>query len=214
MPDSSTFTETEDRIFRSALKVFAQKGREGARMQEIADDAGINKAMLHYYFRSKERLYEEVFGYVLRRLTRMFDPLYGEAGRFEDVLRGFVNAYVDLVNQNQDVVRVMVSEMLAGGPVLKARLGPLLEVGGLSPPRFLLDRMVEAMERGEIRRVDPLQTLVSIVAACVFVFIAFPIVSAVEPALLARRDEFIEARKQHVFDLIYNGLRATPNEAT
>ena len=58
--------ETENSIFEAALDVFSRKGKDGARMQEIADAAGINKAMLHYYFRSKDLLYESVFGHVAR----------------------------------------------------------------------------------------------------------------------------------------------------
>ena len=52
---------TEQTILQAAKKVFIQKGMEGARMQEIADEAGINKALLHYYFRSKDKLFEAIF---------------------------------------------------------------------------------------------------------------------------------------------------------
>ncbi|NNE47360.1 MAG: helix-turn-helix transcriptional regulator, partial [Rhodothermales bacterium] len=52
--------DTEQQILEAALNVFSRKGRDGARMQEIADLAGINKALLHYYFRSKNGLYERV----------------------------------------------------------------------------------------------------------------------------------------------------------
>ena len=52
---------TEGRILTAAQKVFLKKGMAGARMQDIADEAGINKAMLHYYFRSKEKLFEKIF---------------------------------------------------------------------------------------------------------------------------------------------------------
>ncbi|MFA5669361.1 MAG: helix-turn-helix domain-containing protein [Balneolaceae bacterium] len=53
--------ETEERIFEAAQHVFQLRGYEGARMQEIADEAGINKSMLHYYFRNKSALFQEVF---------------------------------------------------------------------------------------------------------------------------------------------------------
>ena len=57
---------TEDKILEAAKNVFVTKGMEGARMQEIADEAGINKALLHYYFRSKERLFEAIFSEVIQ----------------------------------------------------------------------------------------------------------------------------------------------------
>ena len=66
-------SETEKRILQAATEVFLQKGMGGARMQEIADKAGINKAMLHYYFRSKDRLYEQVF---TGQLEHFFNGLF------------------------------------------------------------------------------------------------------------------------------------------
>ncbi len=54
-------SETEKKIINAATAVFMEKGKDGARMQEIADKAGINKALLHYYFRSKEKLFTNVF---------------------------------------------------------------------------------------------------------------------------------------------------------
>jgi len=55
---------TEDKIVEAAKKVFIQKGMDGARMQQIADEAGINKALLHYYFRTKNKLFEKIFSFV------------------------------------------------------------------------------------------------------------------------------------------------------
>ena len=52
---------TEEKILNAAKKVFLTKGMDGARMQDIADEAGINKALLHYYFRSKDKLFEQIF---------------------------------------------------------------------------------------------------------------------------------------------------------
>ncbi|HOI50037.1 MAG TPA: helix-turn-helix domain-containing protein, partial [Prolixibacteraceae bacterium] len=59
--------KTEDKILDAAHEVFLRKGMDGARMQEIADEAGINKALLHYYFRSKEKLFEAILATVLKK---------------------------------------------------------------------------------------------------------------------------------------------------
>ena len=64
--------ETETRIFDAALTVFASKGRDGARMQEIADHAGINRALLHYYFRTKQQLYQAVFAHLFQQYVNSF----------------------------------------------------------------------------------------------------------------------------------------------
>ena len=60
--------QTEDKIFEAATIVFEEKGLAGARMQNIADRAGINKALLHYYFRTKDHLFEAVFTALAKKM--------------------------------------------------------------------------------------------------------------------------------------------------
>ena len=84
---TETTEGTEERIFEAARKVFARKGRDGARMQEIADEAGINRALLHYYFRSKQGLFEAVFEYMFEQYMRSFDAVLEHGQPFGDLLR-------------------------------------------------------------------------------------------------------------------------------
>jgi len=127
--EPASYSETEERIFEAALTVFARKGKDGARMQEIADEAAINKAMLHYYFRSKDQLYEAVFDYVFRRFMESFSAALQETATFEEMLRLFISAYIDKVRSNRRAVRLMVNEQLAGGGVLQQRLATLFHAG-------------------------------------------------------------------------------------
>lgn len=80
---------TEEKILLAARKVFLNKGMDGARMQDIADEAGINKALLHYYFRSKDKLFEHIFlevaSSMLPRIFTIFqsdDPLFVKIEKF------------------------------------------------------------------------------------------------------------------------------------
>lgn len=203
-------TETEERIFEAALKVFGQKGKEGARMQEIADEAGINKAMLHYYFRSKDRLYEEVFGFVMRRFLGSFAQALRHADTFEEMLRAFIDTYIDFVAENLSVVRLMVNENLSGGPVMVKHIRAFVETSEYAPPRFFAVRVQEAVRRGEIRPVDPLQLLLTVVAGCAFPFLITPILNLLNPEAAQNRPAFLAARKAHLFDVIYHGLRPAP----
>ena len=77
--------DTETRIFDAALKVFARKGRDGARLQEIADEAGIHRPLLHYYFRTKQQLYEAVAERLFTEFLVSFDAP-ADGGRFADTL--------------------------------------------------------------------------------------------------------------------------------
>ena len=209
MPDPDSpllddYSETERAIFDAALAVFAHKGKDGARMQAIADAADINKAMLHYYFRSKDQLYEEVFAFTMRRFMTSFDASLQEAPTFAETLRAFIDGYIDFIRENEHAMRLMVIENLDGGAVLKKKMSGLKQTDA-APPRILIEEIEAAIEAGEIRPVDPHHTLVSIVATCIYVFVACPMVKIIHPDA----DDwpaFLEARKEHVFDLIYTGL--------
>ena len=199
------YTETEREIFDAALQVFAREGRRGARMQEIADAAGINKAMLHYYFRSKGKLYEEVFAFTMRRFMASFGESLKEAPTFEETLRTFINGYVDFVRSNENAMRLMVNENLRGGSLLGKHLREAADAGE-APPKLLVDTIAEAGETGEIRAVDPNHTVLSVISTCLFFFVAQPTVEIMNPSAGDNWDAFVEDRKDHLFDLIYHGL--------
>jgi TetR/AcrR family transcriptional regulator len=199
---------TEDRIFDAALTIFARKGKDGARMQEIADEAGINKALLHYYFRSKDHLYERVFEYVMQRLERSFGEVLVRADSVEDVLSGFIGGYIDFVRQNLDVMRLMVNEHLTGSPMIARRLQAIMESSDTMPPVVFVRKIEQAVDRGLIRPIDSLQLLITVMSSCIFFFIIFPTIRAIHPLAAIDSDRFIEARKVHLIDLFYRSLTA------
>ena len=202
----SDYTETEQDILAAALHVFAQKGMDGARMQEIADRAGVNKALLHYYFRNKAGLYDAVFGYVLRKFLKVFASAVEAESDFPAVLRGFIEAYTDFVARNPDSGRLILNDLLAGAPVLRPRLRAAVAADPQTPPAVFAASMRRAQASGTLREVDPIQTLLTAVSSCVFFFAISPIVEEVFPERLEHRAIFLARRKEHVFDVLMNGL--------
>jgi TetR/AcrR family transcriptional regulator len=209
MPDSpdplADYSDTERTIFDAALQVFAREGRRGARMQEIADAADINKAMLHYYFSDKETLYEKVFDFTMRRFMASFSTSLKEAPTFEETLRTFINGYVEFIRDNEAAMRLMVNENLAGGTLFAEKLRTFKKQDH-APPKILIETIGSAAASGEIRPVDPHQTVLSVVSTCLFFFVTRPTVEVIHPAADEDWDTFVEARKDHLFDLIYHGL--------
>lgn len=201
----SSYSETEQEIFDAALHVFAREGRRGARMQEIADTADINKAMLHYYFRNKETLYEEVFAFTIQRFLASFGESLKEAPTFEETLRVFIEGYVDFVSSNEDAIGLMVNENLRGGSLLAEHIGKATKEGN-APPQILAKTIAAAVEEGEIRPVDPIHTVISVISTCLFFFVAQPTVKILHPPADEDWEAFVEERKDHLFDLIYHGL--------
>ena len=204
MQSEETKVDTEERIIMAALTVFARKGKDGARMQEIANEAGINKAMLHYYFRSKDKLYEAVFRHVFNRFSTQHATAVKESPTFAKTLRLFINGFIDSIKEKPDIVRLMVNENLSGGTAL----GNLIveRQHEKAPPSILKKKLIEAIENGEIRPVDPDHTLLTVLSSCLFFFIWAPTIHIKIPKS-KDWDAFIESRKEHIFDLVYNGLQ-------
>ena len=94
-------SQTEKKIIAAATDIFLKKGKDGARMQEIADHAGINKALLHYYFRSKDRLFEEVFKNEIKTIVTSIIDAISETENFYDFLTQFVHTYLRFAIRNQ-----------------------------------------------------------------------------------------------------------------
>lgn len=204
-------TGTEQRIFDAALRVFANKGMDGARMQEIADHAEINRALLHYYFRSKAQLYEAVFAHGFGQFISSLTPSLRSEQSFEDTLRTFVHGYIDYIYGHQEMARLMLNECLCGGPVMQSYLSSAIENRAGFPGLVMEDRLQTAIDEGEIRDVDVEHTMLTIVSACLFPFVALPTVRMFHPEVEDDFEAFVEGRKRHIVDLVLQSLR--PGEA-
>ncbi len=90
-------TSTESGILNAAKRIFQQKGMDGARMQEIADEAGINKALLHYYYRSKQLLFEAVFKSAFLLLAPQLNKVLNDDSSLFDKIKNFTNNYISFV---------------------------------------------------------------------------------------------------------------------
>ena len=203
--------DTEHRILDAAHAVFLRRGTAGARMQEIADEAGVNKALLHYYFRNKNRLSEAVFQRVgLRLLPPVIAVLGSDAEIEEKVTRvvaieleqlarsPFVPAYViSEINQHPDRVRQFVKTMTG------------LEVDGVIPRvREKLDRQLKARARaGTLRPISAEQFVVNLLSLCIFPFAARPMLAAALQLDDRGFQRFIEQRKTELPAFFLNALR-------
>ncbi len=199
---------TEEKILDAAMDVFVSKGRDGAKMQEIADKAGINKALLHYYFRSKEKLYQKIFEKVFLRFFKQLENVHQEDVPFKDQLAIFINAYVDILNRNRRVPLFIARELSKGGGVIRHVVSSYVRSKTIQLPGLFLQAIEKAVKNGEIVPVDPKHFMMTLIGASIFYFVAEPIVSSV---LLTGddfdRDAFIESRKQAIFEILYYGIK-------
>jgi TetR/AcrR family transcriptional regulator len=202
-------SDTEKRILAAATRVFLAKGRTGARMQEIASEAGINKALLHYYFRSKERLYRMVFTREVEAFFRGLAEAIPPTEEIETFLASFVENYLDRLAGNPQVIRFITWEIGTGGPVAREVIANVIRgKGGPSLFTRYFIAIERAIEVGRIRPLDPRHLLFSLLGMCLYVFLTEPILSGIFPDIDIHDPSFMENRKKEICRLVWNGIRA------
>jgi AcrR family transcriptional regulator len=196
--------QTRERILDAAHAVFLRKGTAGARTQEIADEAGVNKALVHYYFGTKAALADAIFARSLGTLTPLIFGILADPQRsIEQKVREIVRAQIAFHSAHPYVAGYMVSEMHAE----PQRVAALMAKTGGPPLDVIRRQLREAADAGVMRRISPEQFVVNMMGLLIFPF-------ALRPGLIAllhldpdRWAEFMEERGRLLPDLILAGLR-------
>ena len=194
---------TEKDILEAAKRVFQIKGMYGARMQEIADEAGINKAMLHYYFRSKDKLFDAVFQDAAKNFFSKIRELLNVDQPLLEKIEYFVENYVELLLQNSFIPAFIITEVHQNPDRIK---NVFLE-SGVNTEMLFINDIKTAISLGIIHPVDPKQLIINIIGLCVFPVAAKPIIKT----MLNLNDEdylkFIKIRKKEVSKFIINAIK-------
>jgi AcrR family transcriptional regulator len=195
---------TEEKIVEAAKTVFSQKGLNGARMQEIADEAGINKALLHYYFRSKDKLFETIMGHVA---SKFFPEIISQMKvdiPLESKIKSFSEGYITFI-QNNSYLPNFVINLLNQNP---EKLVELARLDVLVAKLELQKQIDSEADAGLIKRVDAKHLLLSILSLCVFPFIGKPLVKSVFKMDEKKFTEMMDERKAIVPEIIIAWLKS------
>ena len=180
-------------------------GKAGARMDRIADAAAINKAMLYYYYSSKDNLYREVLRSFFEQAFRGLEKALAEEHKVEAKVRRLVSYYIDYYQQNSRFVRLLQRELADGGQDILALLKDSKGARQGLSPQAAIDFIAEASRKGAIRPLDPRHAVLSIIGMCVAMFMIRPILTAML-GLDPERPEAFEQRKLQVSELLLKGL--------
>jgi len=177
----SSTDSAEERIIEAARKVFTQKGYAAARNRDIAEEAGINMALLHYYFRTKEKL----FGLVMKeKMQQFFGAILPVANNecltLDEKLNALVGHYIDLLVENPDLPIFLLSEVRANPEKFKTEI-PV--------NRMLNDTSLVRQIRDKRPELDPVHFIVSILGMTVFPFAAKPVLFPDEAKFKALMEE-------------------------
>ncbi|MBU6340510.1 MAG: TetR family transcriptional regulator [Bacteroidetes bacterium] len=194
---------TEQKIFDAAHELFVQKGLDGAKMQEIADKAGINKALLHYYYRTKEKLFEMVAKAIIHQGVPVFRKKLESDKPLEEKIAEFVDSYIDLIRLNPFMPVFIISEMNKHPQHFFEKIMP----AELPKPQKFIRQIEEAVAEGRIRPVNPQHLVVNIMALCAFPFVARPMMQMVLGLNAHEIEAFFKQRKTEVTEFIFAALR-------
>lgn len=204
--------QTKSAILKAALEEFAGHGVAGARTDAIANAAGVNKALLYYYFKDKETLYGATIESVFAGLAAKLGAVLDSALPPREKMLAYVGAHFDAVAANPRYPRLVQHEMMRADTGLSPHIQRIVEK--YQKPLFgkLVRVFEEGIHAGEFRKVDIVQFVPSMVAVIVFYFSSTPMLRSIMPGD-PLSPERIAARRAAVVDFISAALFTQKSKA-
>jgi len=194
---------TEKKILDAAKIIFLKKGFDGERMQEIADEAKINKALVHYYFRSKDKLFDAIFREAFQQfLPQIAEIIMTQKPLFE-ILEIFVDSYITMLSNNPHLPSFVMHEINRN----PERIVNIIKSSGIKP-EYLEKAIQKEIKAGIINPIKPIHLIINIIAMCLFPFMARPIIQGfMFNGSSEAYKKFLSERKKEVTSFIINSIR-------
>ena len=194
---------TEEKIFNAARIVFQKKGFAGARMQEIADEAGINKAMLHYCFKNKQLLFEAVFKNAFSQLAPQINAIFSSNMTIFEKIKQFTHSYISFVIVNPFLPPFVIQEMNNNPEFVRS----FFKNENSPNPYLLIDQIKKEIDLGIIKPMNPKQLVLDIFSMTVFPFAAQMMVKGILHLDDAEFNQMMEERKTTIAEQIINSIK-------
>lgn len=199
--------DTESRILQAAEREFFEKGYAGARTASIAEAAGVTHAMLHYYFRTKDKLFERIVSEKISILGNIIISAIGDEDlTLEDRIRQGIERHFDFIAANRDLPKFIVNEVLTRSDTID-----MMKCNAQNIVNNLLNSLQHEIDayaaKGLCRQVNARMLLIDIVSLNVFPFMAAPIVLGAIGDSYNSYDEFLALRKTENVETILNKLK-------
>lgn len=199
--------DTETKILQAAEKEFFEKGYAGARTASIAEIAGVTHAMLHYYFRTKDKLFERIVSEKINMMGNIVLSAIGDSDLpLEKRICQGVERHFDFISLNRDLPKFIVNEVLTRPERISIMKQNVLHFMNNIMSNFQHE-IDEYAAKGFCRQVDAQMLLIDIVSLNVFPFMAAPIVQGVIGDAYGTYDEFLAIRKKENVETILNKLK-------
>jgi TetR/AcrR family transcriptional regulator len=195
---------TEEKIFEAATDVFLDKGMDGSRMQDIANRAGINKALLHYYFRTKDKLFSAVFEMIARKIFRKFAPVLEDNLTLEEKIRFFFREHITFLQQNPRLPGFLLNEVNRNPARIRKLLSSVdFDILWLK----IYEQHKEEFHKYNITKESLPQLMISMAAISVFPFAAKGILEGILDKLDLDFNQYMEERKVFAADFVIRAIK-------
>lgn len=202
--------KTEEVIFLAAREVFLEKGLDGARMQEIAERANINKALLHYYYRSKEKLFDMVLQQVIKLFFSQIIGIWDKDISFEEKIRAFVENYINVLVKNPFIPRFMLNTLSRYPDKIDQILNE--KTGGMfsqvkDKVQIIQEQIDAEVIKGNFRPINAKDLMINMLSLLIFPIVGSPIIKYVFNFNQSDYDLFINERKKTVVEFVLLSLK-------
>lgn len=198
---------TEQKIVEAAQEEFMLKGFAGARTTVIAEKAGVTHAMFHYYFRTKEKIFEKIISQKLELLASLIkDSIIRGNYPLEDKLRYIIDRHIDFISENPELPGFLVREVFSNRERLNLVRSKIESFAPILVAN-LKDELDRGYNEGKYRKIDARMLLIDIISLNVFAFMAAPLVNVVLSGFMDDKETFRELRKKENFDTIMRKIK-------
>ncbi|MBP7076736.1 MAG: TetR/AcrR family transcriptional regulator [Bacteroidales bacterium] len=196
----------EQRIYDAAVAVFLERGYDGARMQEIADRAGINKSLLHYYYRSKDRLFKKVFADTVGAMFESISGVFQEEIPFEEKLKKICTAYLDFLIQRPQLPLFLLTEIKLHPQLIAETMTDLK----LKARFALLKSLVhQSAEKNEIHVQSEVHLMINIISMLIFPVVARNMITMLLDLQPEEYEMLLNERKDRVPEFVLKSIFAS-----
>lgn len=197
----------EQTILEAAEREFLNKGFAGARTTSIAEAAGVTHAMLHYYFRTKEQLFERILDEKMRLMSQSVLTAFGQPDLpLQERIRDGIESHFDFIAANPDLPRFIVNEVFSRPERYESMRRRIREIAEVLM-HDIQQELDASAARGETERIDVRMLLLDIISLNVFPFIGFHIIEPIFGDLSGNRKRFFELRRAENVETIMRRLK-------
>lgn len=194
---------TEQKIFDAATELFLEKGVDRTSVREIAAKAGINLALMNYYFRSKENLFDAIFSVLVKKNSEQLIRILNSDLDLQEKIRQYVHVYIDMLSENP----LLVSFVMAILHRSRERITEMKAISSLYATEQFTKQIIEEGKKGNIRRTDPTQFFVDMLSLIAFPFAIKMLVMDKNSFSEKEFQQFIVERKKRVPEMLIDSLR-------